>query len=113
MPEVLKQQVVDQRAAPRRPIHCKVKILDPKGQSINGVSFDLSTSGIGVILDFQLANGEICTIMFAPFTHGSIKSVTVKAAVAYSMLNSAGFRTGFRFLNISAAMTTVITSIIG
>ncbi|QAU33737.1 PilZ domain-containing protein [Janthinobacterium sp. 17J80-10] len=108
-----KKNPVDERSSPRRPIRCKVKITGPTGQTIHGESFDLSTGGIGVVLDIQLALGAVCTVMFAPFTHGSVKSVNVTASVAYCMLNSAGFRTGFQFINIPAATTAIIASIIG
>lgn len=113
MSDGFKKNPVDERASPRRPIRCKVKLISSKGQTIHGESFDLSTGGIGVTLDLQLTIGEVYTVMFAPFTHGSVKSVNVTASVAYCMLNSAGFRTGFQFLNITPATTTVIASIIG
>lgn len=113
MLDALKKQAADQRSSPRRPIRCKVRIIGPTGQMINGESFDLSTGGIGVILDLNLAIGDICTVMFAPYTHGSVKSVSVTASVAYCMLNTAGFRTGFQFLNVPATTAAVIASIIG
>ncbi|TCS36312.1 PilZ domain-containing protein [Paucimonas lemoignei] len=113
MHDVIKKPGAEQRSSLRRPIRCKVKVIGPQGQAINGVSFDLSTGGIGVILDVQLPMGAVCTVMFAPFTNGSVKSVSVTGSVAYCMLNSEGFRTGFQFMNVPAPMSSVITSIIG
>lgn len=113
MLNALKKQSADQRGSPRRPIRCKVRIIGPKGQTIIGESFDLSTGGIGVFLESNLAIADVCTVMFAPFTHGSVKSVTVTASVAFCMLNSSGFRTGFQFQNVPAATAAVIESIIG
>lgn len=113
MLDAMKKEGADQRSSPRRPIRCKVKIIGPKGQTVNGESFDLSAGGIGVILDVHLSIGDVCTIMFAPFTHGSVKSVSVTGTVAYCMLNSEGFRTGFQFMNVPASTATVIASIIG
>ena len=108
-----KKPSAESRAAPRRPIRCKTRVIGPNGVTINGESFDLSSGGIGVILDRPLPIGAIATVMFAPFTHGSVKSVTVAASVAYSMLSSAGFRTGFQFQNVPPATAIVIASIIG
>jgi hypothetical protein len=113
MQETPNKQAAELRTTPRRPIRCKVKVIDLKGQAFQGESFDLSTGGIGVFLDLHLPIGDTFTVMFAPFTHGSVRSVSVAASVAYCMLSSGGFRTGFQFRNVPAATATVIASIIG
>lgn len=101
----------EKRASPRRPLRCRVKVICPKG-TIDGESFDLSSGGIGVILDHQLMLGDICTVMFAPFRDGSVKSVTVSARVAFCMLNTAGYRTGFEFRNVAADTAAVINNLL-
>ena len=102
----------DKRASPRRPLRCRVKVIGANGQIIKGESFDLSTGGIGVIIDDPLQLGEICTVMFAPFRDGSVKSVTVMARVAFCMLNTSGYRTGFEFKNPSSDTSAVIASLL-
>ncbi|MBI1891919.1 MAG: PilZ domain-containing protein [Burkholderiales bacterium] len=101
----------DKRASPRRPLRCRVKVIGPKG-TLNGESFDLSTGGIGVTLETQLALGDVCTVMFAPYRDGSVKSVTVSGKVAYCMLSTSGFRTGFQFQNVAASTTTILNSLV-
>ena len=107
-----KARAEDKRAAPRRPLRCRVDLIGPNGRQIRGESFDLSTGGIGVMLDEQLRVGEVCRLMFAPFREGSTKSVSVTAKVAYSMLGRDGFRTGFEFQNVAAATASVINSLV-
>lgn len=102
----------DKRASPRRPLNCRVKVIGPNGKVIDGRSFDLSTGGIGVMLDHQLMLGDICTVMFSPFRDGSVKAVTVSARVAYCMLNSAGYRTGFEFRSVAPSTASVINRLL-
>lgn len=92
----------ERRVQGRRPLHTRVTVLSGGRQPVQGRSFDVSATGIGLVLDVNLGADTACALMFRmTFPNGSAFEARTNATVAYSLLSAElrGFKTGVHFVS--------------
>lgn len=100
------------RIAPRKILRVRAKVMLNGGRPpVMGRTIDISTSGISVMLEDSLAAGESCVIAFEAPIRGTIRKVMASAKAVYSICGADGFRTGFQFVQLDAANTSIINEL--
>jgi hypothetical protein len=103
----------DIRIAPRKVLRCRAKVMISGGRPpLNGRTVDISTSGICIMLEAPLQAGESCVISFEAPVKGTIRKVMVSANAVYSIYSGEAFRTGFQFVQLDAASTSIINELV-
>ena len=86
----------------RRTAHLKF----PDRSVIKVRTTDVSSGGVGVIADLNLAHGTVCMIRLTLPLHPQDKTVlNIQAKVAHSVFSQAekGFKVGFQFIELASA----------
>ena len=86
------------RGAARRVLRCPALLTLPGGATVKARTFDVSMSGISLMLDGPLAAGERYMIAFEAFAAGKVLKINVAArAIHCALSGTEGFRVGFQF----------------
>lgn len=103
----------DTRIAPRKVLRCRAKVMLDRGRPpMMGKTVDISVSGICIMLEGSLATGESCVISFEAPVKGTMRKVMASAKAVYSICSGDSFRTGFQFVQLDAANTSIINEIV-
>jgi c-di-GMP-binding flagellar brake protein YcgR len=96
------------RGDTRKPFRCRIKVGLANGAQVEGRTVDISSSGICVMVGNSLPPGQTCMIHFETVIGGMQRKVEAPAKVVYNIYGSAGFRTGFRFVDLSPNNSVVV-----
>jgi len=101
------------RIAPRKVLRCRAKVMINGGRPpLIGRTVDISISGLCVMLESPLVAGESCVIAFDAPVNGTMRKIMVSAKAVYSIYGGEGFRTGFQFVQLDAANTSIINQLV-
>jgi c-di-GMP-binding flagellar brake protein YcgR len=98
----------EQRKFPRRPLKRAARVITRDAPPTEGVTIDVSSGGMCVMLPRQLAPGTACAVSFDIPVNAFKQSVSAVAKVAWSICSSEGFKTGLQFSEIDPASATAI-----
>lgn len=100
--------LVNQRAAPRVVFHRRGHLVAADGKPIPIKTFDISTSGIGLISPNPIDPRQLCALNV--FTlHNAVPELAVKGLVAYCMLSGTqGYRVGLQYTEVPATVKALI-----
>jgi c-di-GMP-binding flagellar brake protein YcgR len=100
--------VEEQRKAERKLVKAKVMVKLEGGETIMGRTFDLGTSGVGVLLDVPLKIALQVRISVGLLINDAVIPMHSQARVQYCIFSSGEYRMGLQFLQIDAAMATML-----
>ncbi|MES2299624.1 MAG: PilZ domain-containing protein [Pseudomonadota bacterium] len=101
----------DTRSSARKNFRCNALVLLNKAPSLQGRTMDLGSSGISVVIPEQLAPGQVCMIAFETLLQNRKFKLQQRAKVVYAICGSAGFRTGFQFIDLAPDNTRIIADL--
>lgn len=96
------------RTDSRKPFRSRARVGLADGSQLDGRAVDISVSGICVMVGNALPAGQNCMIFFETVIGGMQRKVEAPAKVVYNIYGSAGFRTGFRFVDLSPNNSVVV-----
>lgn len=86
------------RGAARKVLRCPALVTLPDARTVKARTFDVSMSGLSVMVDSPLTPGQVCTIAFDAFAGAKLVRINVAArAIHCSLSGTEGFRVGFQF----------------
>ncbi len=89
---------IDARAAERKKVNGRARVLLPTGEAVVGKMVDLSVTGACVMLEEMFPSKKTCTLEIDIFHAGSRHAFSVPAVSVYGVLASGkGFKVGFQF----------------
>jgi len=100
--------VEEQRRAERKIVKVKTLVKVEGGEPIMGRSFDLATSGVGVVLDVPLQSGVKARVSIGLLVDGVVAPIHTQARVQYCIFSSGEYRIGFQFLQLEVATATTL-----
>lgn len=96
----------ERRISFRKPLRTPVAVsLRGSGGFIRARSLDLSSDGLGLVMEASLPKGTLCRVHFnLGFRDGSQAAVVAEASIAYCVLSQEhdGFKTGAAFQDLTA-----------
>lgn len=108
---MITDSVETRRVVPRKPLRARAQVAAPGAAVQNGMTVDLSASGVSIMLAEQVANGALCTLRFEMPVAGKTHVVQATAIVVYCVcVGQKGFRIGFHFNLVDHARTQLINS---
>lgn len=113
---VLTEDGSERRGWPRAPIRRTTRIVLRSGAKFEARSFDISSSGLGVLCDQAIPKGELCAVgLTMLFADDSTFDVKVAAHVAYSVFSSdrQAFKIGLSFNQPAPALLQAIERYVG
>jgi hypothetical protein len=102
---------LEERKSARKLIRCHAIVAFSGGESLHVKTQDVSPGGVCVIMPAQVPAGQVCKVAFDAPLNGKTARVMGIAKVAYSILNTEGFRTGLQFVQIDAANLKTLTDL--
>jgi hypothetical protein len=94
--------VEEQRKSERKLVKVKALVKMPGGEGIMGRTFDLATSGVGILLDVPLKNGTQVRVSIGLLVNGVVTPMHAQARVQYCIFSSGDYRIGMQFLQLDA-----------
>jgi hypothetical protein len=105
---------IEKRKAQRKLFHSPIQILIEKVGLYDGITLDISTSGLSAMITGKSFPAEqVCWVRFNILIGSKPHQVETQCRVAYSICTHDGFKTGFQFLQmneLNAKMIYVFTS---
>ena len=101
----------DRRKGNRKGLFARVELMTQGQPVFECKAFDISSSGIGMIAQFNLASGTMFAMRFGlPLRDQQIRLIQVSAVVSYSIFSSEkkGFKVGLRFSSLSVSTQAVL-----
>lgn len=97
------------RIAVRKAISGKARVAVVGGAVLTGKVVDISTSGLGVLMDDPMPPKRVCTLGVELLLNGERTVLSVRAVAVYSVLVSGkGYRIGFQFGTLEPAMAQMV-----
>ena len=96
----------DRRKAYRKALFARVELMMQGQPVFECKAFDISSSGIGMIAQFNLASGTTFAMRFGlPLRDKQTRLIQVSAVVSYSIFSGEkkGFKVGLRFSSLSVS----------
>ena len=104
----------EERAAKRHPCSGRANVVLRSGVSQEGRIFDISLSGVGVLLDNRMPMNAAATLTLAVYKAGVNHLFAVEARLVHaSLLGQTGFRHGFEFIAPDAVARRSIAALAG
>jgi hypothetical protein len=104
---------IEKRKAQRKVFHSAIKILVEKVGLYEGVTIDISTTGLAAtVTGKSFPAGQVCWIRFTILIGSKPHQVEAQCRIIYSICTHNGFKTGFQFLHmneLNAKMIYVFT----
>ena len=103
--------LTNQRVAPRVVFHRKGHLVGPDGRPIPIKTFDISSSGIGLLSPHPIEAKQIFALNV--FTlHNALPEIAVQGLVAYCMLSGTqGYRVGLQYTSMPPQVKSLIDQI--
>lgn len=92
----------EQRKSERKLVKVKALVKTADGDGIMGRTFDLATSGVGLLLDVPLKNGTQVRVSIGLLVNGVVTPMHAQARVQYCIFSSGAYRVGMQFLQLDA-----------
>jgi len=93
----------DRRLTPRRDLRMKALWRRPGTEFVEVRTIDISATGIGLISDVNIPEGETCSVLIAlPVSAGRSVNMQITGSVAHSILNgqTSQFKIGVLFVQL-------------
>lgn len=106
----------ERRVAARTPIRRAARVVLRDGTRFDVTTFDISSSGVGVVCEQGLAKGALCAVGFdIVFADDSQHAVKAAVVVAYSVFSAErnGFKVGLQFHQPPVPLTEAIARYMG
>jgi c-di-GMP-binding flagellar brake protein YcgR len=100
--------VEEQRKAERKLVKVKTLVKLEGGDAIMGRSFDLATTGVGVLLEVPLKTGIQARVSIGLLVNGVVAPIHTQGRVQYCIFSNGEYRIGFQFLQLEAATATTL-----
>ena len=95
---------LERRAQARKVLRTRVVLTLPNARPVEGRCIDISASGMGLVVDFNLPSASPCQLAFVVrFNDESTYTAEVSGRIAYCMLGNdmSGFKIGVQFIGLS------------
>lgn len=98
----------EQRQSVRKLVKVKALVKVEGGEPIMGRTFDLGSSGVGVLLDLPLKVGVNARVSIGLLINGVVSPVHTQARVQYCIFSNGEYRLGFQFMQLEMATVTLL-----
>ena len=104
---------VDARAAERKKVNGRARVVLPSGETAAGKMVDMSLTGACVMLEYMLPSRVACVLEFDIFHGGQRHAFSIPAVSVYGVMSSGlGFKVGFQFGAGSRAASKSIAELV-
>lgn len=98
----------EQRRSERKLVKVKAMVKLETGEAVMGRTFDLGTSGVGMLLDIPLKTGLQVRVSVGLLVQGVVTPMHAQSRVQYCIFSNGEYRIGFQFLQVEAATATML-----
>ena len=100
--------VEEQRKSERKIVKVKALVKLDGGDAVMGRTFDLGTSGVGVLLDVPMKTGVQARVSVGLLVNGVVTPMHTQARVQYCIFSNGDYRIGMQFLQLEAATAVML-----
>jgi len=105
--------IAEKRQATRRPLFCKARLAS-NGSMLEGRTLDISTDGIAIMLDVNVAVGNQYALQLPlPGANGQSLLLQLRVQVMHTVLAQGRFRVGLKFLAPDMQAKNLIKQFVG
>lgn len=105
---------MDRRRTPRKKLVRRVTLALPSGETLKGMTVDISQGGLSVLVDKAIPLDQSCVVRFDMYFNGRSMSVTGAGKVRNCSLSGLdGFRIGMIFAIANSAAQEFINDYLG
>lgn len=98
----------EQRKAERKIVKVKALVKLEGGDAIMGRTFDLGTTGVGLLLDVPMKTGVQVRVSVGLLINGVVSPMHTQARVQYCIFSNGDYRIGMQFLQIDTTTATTL-----
>ena len=98
----------EQRKSERKIVKVKALVKLDGGDAVMGRTFDLGTSGVGVLLDVPMKTGVQARVSVGLLVNGVVTPMHTQARVQYCIFSNGDYRIGMQFLQLEAATAVML-----
>lgn len=111
--EVATQGRQNERGQERIRVYGRASLSFPDGVSVDGKIYDMTRTGISVVLDSRLAMKRAYALHINIFRNGRLHNLRIQAlAIHESLVGKQGFKHGFQFVTLTDEFTRAIDDIL-